>query len=115
MALKTLDFNSVQRPTLELTLKDDAHTVIRVCTPRTELVTRLSAQLSDLEDMMKKGDEAAVMTAFDLAAELISCNLDHLTVTGQELRGKYGLELDDAIIFFGVYLDFLAEIQNAKN
>lgn len=112
---KTLDFNSVQRPTLELTMKDDAHTVIPVCTPREELIEKLSARLPEIQEMMSKGDNEAIKAAFDLAAELISCNRDNFAVTGEDLRQKYGMNLEDAILFFSAYLDFVGEIQAAKN
>lgn len=112
---KSLDFNSIQKPILTLTMKDEDRTVIRVTTPRTSLMDRLAANLEDLENILRGKDKQSLQAAFDLVADLISCNLDFLTVTGTELRTKYGMELDDMVIFVNAYLDFITELQHAKN
>lgn len=111
----SLDFNSIKKPVLRLTMKDEARTVIRVTTPRASLIDRLVANLDDLESILRGKDKESIKAAFDLVADLISCNLDFLTVTGDELRTKYGMELDDMVIFVNAYLDFINELQNAKN
>ena len=113
--MKTLDFNAIQRPALTLTMKDDEHTVIRVTTPKTALIDRLVSGMTELEEILKKKEPNTLRAVYDLAAELMSNNLDFITVTGDELRDKYKLELDDMVVFFSVYLDFVHELQNAKN
>lgn len=112
---KSLDFNSVQRPTLELTMKDDAHTVIRVSMPKEALIERLSAGLSELREIVAQQDGESIRALFELAADLISCNRNFVTVTAEDLRDKYHMDFEDLTIFFSAYLDFVNEIQNAKN
>lgn len=112
---KTLDFNRIQRPTLELIMCDEARTVINVTTPSEELVERIIANLPELEAAAKRNDPEGVKRSYIVAAEIISCNLEGLTVTAEELRDKYKLSLDFAILFFNAYLDFIHEIQEAKN
>lgn len=112
---KVLDFNSIQRPTLELTMKDDDHTVIRVSTPKEALIEKLSAGLKDLQEIVKRQDGESIRALFDLAADLINCNRNFITVTAEDLRDKYHMDFEDLTIFFGVYLDFIGDIQNAKN
>lgn len=111
----TLDFNALDRPVLELTLKDDAHTLVRVTTPTEGLLARMMTASKDLEKIAKKNDPATIDRLYDLHAEVISCNLSGLTITGAELRGTYGLTLYDLIVFTGVYLDFIKDIKSAKN
>lgn len=109
---KILDLNSVQRPTLELTMLDDARTVFRVSIPKESMIQELKQlDLASLE----AGDRDSIDLIYDLAARLISCNRDFIKVTAKELRGKYRMDLESAIIFFSAYMDFISEITNAKN
>lgn len=110
---KILDFNALERPTLEITMKDTDRTKIRVTTPTERLYERLLVASAELAHVK---DAAAIRATYDLAAELISCNLDGLIVTADELKDKYRLTWDtDLIVFFSAYLDFIHEIKNAKN
>ena len=112
---KALDFNSIQRPTLDLTMKDEARTKIHVSAPKEALIEKLQTVSGELEEVFKSGDGRSIKAVFDLASDLISCNRDYTTVTAEDLRDKYGMDLEDMIIFFSAYLDFINEIQNAKN
>jgi hypothetical protein len=112
---KTLDFNRIQRPTLELIMCDEARTVINVTTPSEELVEKMVANLPELEAAAKRNDAESIRSSYILAAEIISCNLEGITVTAEELRDKYKMKLDYAILFFNAYLDFVHDIQEAKN
>ena len=112
---KTLDFNTLQRPTLLLTMLDDDKTQIKVSTPTEALVTELAEAAPALESLAETGGKDAIEAIYDLAARLISCNRDHLTVTADDLRTKYRLDLESLIVFFDVYVDFINEITNAKN
>lgn len=112
---KTLDFNSIKKPTLTLTMPDEERTVIRVLTPTVELVEKLTANEKDLTKTLKTPDRDGVMAAFELAAEYISINKDGITVTAEDLRGKYNWGIDELIIFFSAYKDFVETIETAKN
>lgn len=109
-----LDLNNVQRPTLELTLMDDNRTLFRVKTPTESMVQELQQMVPDLE-RLTKGDKEAVDLIYDLAARLISCNRDFIKVTAEELRGKYRMDLESAILFFNAYMDFISAVTNEKN
>lgn len=113
--MKKLDFNALERPVLELTLKDKARTVVRATAPTEELVERLTAAAGELKDIVNQGTGEAIRSLFGLIAELMSCNLDGLTFTAEDLRDKYGMKLYDATVFVTVYLDFIKELNEAKN
>lgn len=115
-----LNFNTVNRPTLELTMMDEAKTVITVTSPNEGLVEELEATMPELQKVFEPGDQGTVEAAYDLAARLMSCNKEGLQVSVADLRGKYWPE--DAItnmlyltMFYSAYLDFIQEINNAKN
>lgn len=110
-----LDFNTVKRPTLELVMQDEAKTVIKVTTPKEALIEKLQATLPELQGTLANGDQEAIGLCYDLAARLINCNLNFVTVTVEELRGKYGLGLENLLLFYSAYLDFISELHDAKN
>lgn len=112
---RKIDFNSIIKPTIELTLRDEAHTVVHVTTPSAGVVERLQANVDQLRDAVDGTNAEAIKTVFTMAAELINHNLDGIRVTAEELRDKYKLTLFDIVLFVQVYLEFLEEIKNAKN
>lgn len=111
---RVLDLNNVQQSFMDLTLQDDAHTVVHLDITTEENVNKLLSIGPDLEKL-KRGDREGVDAIYDLAAKIISCNLDYFTVTGQELREKYGMNLYSAIAFFSAYMGFINELSEQKN
>lgn len=112
---KTLDFNALKMPKLPLVMSDADRTKITVTAPPEGLVEELAAAGPELKRTVESGDAEGVRACYDLAARLMSCNLSGLTVTAEELRGKYGLDIYGLMFFFNAYTDFINEIQNAKN
>lgn len=113
--MKKLDFNALEQPVLELTLRDDEKTVVRCSVPTEEMVERLMAVASDMKAVIKDDTGAATRELFAFAAELMNNNADGLTFTAEELRDKYKMKLYDLVIFVKTYFDFIQEINGAKN
>ena len=118
---KTLDFNKINRPVLQLIMQDDDRTMIKVSCPTEALVAELNDALPALHKILTEDDVNAgpnrdtLADVYDLAARLISCNRSSITVTAEELRDKYRMDLESMLIFFGAYVDYINEITNAKN
>lgn len=112
---KTLDFNSLEPVVLELIMKDDARTHIRVSTPTEALVEELQQVAPKLSAAINDKNAPSIESIYDLAARLISCNRDFLKVNKEELRDKYHMNLESLLIFFGAYIDFINDITKAKN
>lgn len=112
---KTLDFNALVPPTLPLVMRDEAKTQIDVVAPTEGLVEELQAVAPIMESALASKEAEAVPAIYDLAARLISCNRQGQQVTAEDLRGKYKLNLEALIFFYNAYIDFIAEIPNAKN
>lgn len=110
-----LDFNSLQQSVLELTMKDEDRTQIRVTTPTEGLVERMRTAALELRKVTQTRDVGMIDNLYVLIAEVISCNTDFLTVTADDLKHKYRLSLGDLVIFMNLYLDFINEIAKAKN
>lgn len=113
--MKMLDFNSIQKPTWPIKLKDDAQTVVHLSTPTVDLVERLVAMTPELQEVAKSKDGQAIRAVYELIAEIMNCNDDGLTFTAEDLRDTYHLTLLDVFTFVAGYLEFIKEMQNAKN
>lgn len=113
--MKMLDFNAIQKPTWPLKLKDDAQTIVNLSTPTAELVDRLLALTPELQEVTKNKDGNTIRAVFQLVADIMNCNEDGFTFTAEELRGKYRFTLLDVFQFVAGYMDFIKEMQSAKN
>lgn len=112
---KVLNFNTVERPTLELIMQDDAQTLIQVGTPTEGLVEELSAMAPQLDKVLQAQDAESIKAIYDLAARLINCNRNFVKVTAEELRDRYRMNFESLVLFYGAYIEFLDDIMKAKN
>ncbi len=112
---KVLDFNSYRRPTLILSMKDEHKTKLHVIGPTVELVEELRANLGELQKALSGRDALASRTTYELAAKLMTCNMDGVQLTAEELATKYEMNMEDLAQFYVAYVDFLEELKNAKN
>ena len=111
---RVLDLNEVQSSFMDVTLRDEARTVVHLDLPTEGLVSELQNMQTDLEKM-KTGDQPAIMAIYDLMAKLINCNLDYFKTTGEELQKKYGMNLVVTLTFFNAYMGNITELSNQKN
>lgn len=113
--MKMLDFNAIQAPSWPLKLKDEHQTVVHLSAVDVALYDRLVALAPELDKVSKKKDGRAIRAVFNLIAEIMNFNEDGMTFTAEELRDTYHMTLVDAFRFVAGYMEFAAEIQNAKN
>ena len=112
---KMLDLNALDQPILEVALRDEKRTVFRLTTPTVALVEKFDAAKGEISEIAKSQNVDKIKKLYELTAELMSCNADYITVTAEELRDKYRVKFGDLIVIFGAYLDFIREINSAKN
>ena len=113
--MKMLDFNALQQPTWPVRLKDDAHTVVNLSAPTVELLDRLVAATPELQEVAKTKDGRTIRAVYELVADLMNCNEDGFTFTPEELRDTYKMTLLDVFRFAAGYMEFVKEMQDAKN
>lgn len=113
--MKMLDFNALQQPTWPLKLKDEAQTVVNLSTPSVALVDRLTAMTPALQEAAQTKDGKTIRAVFELIAEIMNCNEDGFIFTAEELRDRYKMSLLDAFRFTAGYMEFVQEMQEAKN
>lgn len=110
------NLNALTQPTMELIMRDEQQTTLHLVCPSEKLVERLQEGMTELKEILDKKDKASIDACYKLAADLISENEERVTVTADELRNKYGFNSDLILVmFFKAYMDFIAELNNAKN
>lgn len=112
---KGLNFRNFDQPTLPLNMNDPEETLITCVAPTVELVERLEANKDALVAILTQGDRTSSEEMWKLTADLISCNREHIKVTAEELKGKYGMTYPMLLAFFTAYIAFIGEINSAKN
>lgn len=112
---ESYSFSAHRPPVLEIELPDKKKTVVHVTPPLLKLIEEVTERMPDLLDLHTKSAPERARASFDLAARMMSCNLDGMTFTAEELRDVYGLTRYDVIGFFKLYIDFLAGLKDAKN
>lgn len=113
--VKKLNFNALEQPVLEITLRDKEQTVVRVIAPTEDLVERFTAAAAEIQSITSDNNGETIKALYGLIAELINNNLDELKFTADSLRTQYNMKLYDMVIFVRVYLEFIQELENAKN
>ena len=112
---RLLDFNTIEVQTLDIVLRDEARTKVHLRYPTEGLVQELIHISPELHKVLDTGDSNSLELTYDLVARLISCNRDGIKVTGEELRTKYGMDFEMIVVFCSKYLEFIQELNNAKN
>lgn len=111
----TLSFSKYRPPILPVELLDKQKTVLHVTPPTVALQEELRARMTELNALLTGGDEEKREGLWDLAARLMSCNRNMLTLTPDVLRTVYGLDEEDLVVFYDEYASFLSNLENAKN
>lgn len=112
---KSFDFNAITQQTLEVTLNDPERTKLHVTTPPERLIEQLAASLDDLTGPGTGNDIDKIRASYKLAAELMSCNLEGIALTADDLREKYKIVPVVLAAFVTTYMDFINDFHNAKN
>lgn len=110
---KTIDFRALKRPFLKLIMRDN--TEVRVTTPTADMVEELRANLPELLEVLKGKGAEQKKALYEFAAKLINCNLDAVEVTVDKLKADFDWSVEDLSVFYTAYVEFIEEIENAKN
>lgn len=102
-----------KRPRLRLEMDDE--TIIRVTVPTVEMVEELKTSLPSLMAVLKGEGPETKKALYELAANLINCNLDAERVTVADLVNKYDWSVEDLTKFYLDYMAFIEEIEKEKN
>lgn len=111
---KQLNFNTVKKHYLTVTLADEKNTTLLIGMPTKAMVETLSA-LQDSIDVVNEDETniEAMDDVYNACAELMSRNKVGVKITSDYL-GKI-FDFEDIVIFFNAYMDFVDEFAKSKN
>lgn len=111
---KTLNFNSVKKQFLTVTLADEKNTVLMIGTPTKAIVDDLTL-LQDSLNAVNKNENNTVVTddIYNACARVMSRNKTGVKITKEYLAEIFDFE--DIILFFNAYMDFIDEVIASKN
>lgn len=109
---KSFDFNAITQETLETKLGD---VVLHITTPPEKFIEQLASTMGAglLDDSAAVAEQSRA--AYDLIASLMSCNVEGIKITGEDLRDKYRVAPLVLKAFAVSYMDFINDFHNAKN
>lgn len=110
-----LDFAALEIPTMEVNLLDADRTTLNLMFPETKLIERLLSVAPTMREVKNSSNDAALRQVYELVAEILSNNMEGVTITADDLGGKYGLKFVHLIIFTSKYMDFINTVKEAKN
>lgn len=111
---KELNFNTTKKRYLRVTLADEKNTVLLVGTPTKKALSALF----DVQDRLAaiESDEVSMDVLDDLyavCATVLSRNKAGVEITQEQLEDL--LDLDDIILLFTAYMQFIGEETDKKN
>lgn len=106
---KSFDFNAITQQTLETKL---GNVTIHITTPPERLIEQLASSVDGLTGAQITEQSRA---SYEFAAKLMSCNLEGLQITGDDLIDKYSVPPVALAAFVTAYMDFINDFHNAKN
>lgn len=111
---KSFDFNAITQQTLETKLPG---IVLHVTTPPERLIEQLAASQEEMGSLWaaEGNNVEKARAAYSLAAQLISCNVENVTITAEDLRDKYKIPPVALAAYVTAYMDFINEFHTAKN
>lgn len=113
--MKSLNFNSIKKRYLTVTLADKDQTTVMISTP----TKRVLGAISNLQSVMTKAEngnslsEEALDDIYDICAEIMSHNKSGVKIEKELLEDIFDFE--DITIFFNAYMDFINEGIEGKN
>lgn len=109
----TLNFNTIKKEYLTVTLPDEKRTVLMVGTPNKGLLTELVNIKESIEQINEDVNSESVDNLFFICAKLMNRNKGGIEIKKEFLEDIFDVE--DVLIFLNAYMDFIQGISNRKN
>lgn len=109
---KTLDFTARKKEYLTVKLADEKKTVLMIGTPTKEILEEfieINEKVSDEDGV----DKETLNDLYRICARVMSFNKGGIKITDKYLAGFFDLE--DIMVFFNAYSDFMEAVTNSKN
>ena len=111
---KTVNFNTLNKKYLPITLNDKEKTTIMIGMPTKRIMDSLMALQANLEVVSEDASNMDVMDdLYESCAVIMSRNKMGVPVTKEKLEDVFDFE--DIVVFFNAYMEFVTEAVNQKN
>ena len=109
---KTLDFNTRKKEYLTIKLNDEKKTVLMIGTPTKKILNDFIA-INETIDSEGGADADSINEVYEVCAKVMSFNKGGIKITADYLEDFFDIE--DVMVFFNAYGEFMASLTNAKN
>ena len=109
---KTLDFTSRKKEYLTVKLADEKKTVLMIGTPTKEILEEF-LEINDKVSEDGGADRETLNDLYRICARVMSFNKGGIKITDKYLAGFFDLE--DIMVFFNAYSEFMESVTGAKN
>lgn len=113
--MRELDLSTIDQPTMAITLPGADKKRLVLTTPTVKCIERLKTMAPTLRSLLKNKGENGLDAAFTLAADLMSCNTGSEKITAANLKTQYGITIQHLFAFYAGYMEFINEVNSAKN
>lgn len=111
---KTLNFNNIKKQYLTVTLADENQTTLLIGTPTKAIMGDLMLLKSNLEKINDAEMDRDVMSdIYGCCANIMSRNKAGIKIDKKLLERIFDVE--DVLLFFTAYVDFVSELATSKN
>jgi len=110
---KTLNFNTMKKQYLTITLPDEKKTTIMVSTPTKSTMTELIELGDRLSELQDEDNLEVIDSLYDFCARLLSANKARVEINKENLEGIF--DIKDIIVLFKTYTQFVNEVYKSKN
>lgn len=111
---KSLDFNKFNKNDFTVTLRDGKKLLITTASKKmVDKLMMVGEKIDTLDKNSDETDKQQLDDLYDITAKLMNKNKNNIEITKEYVEENFDLE--DIIVFFRGYIDFLSEIANQKN
>lgn len=112
--MSVLNFNNIKKQYLTVVLPDEKQTTLLIGSPTKALTSEINTIQSNLEMINNENsDEFTLDELYNACAKVMSRNKAEIKITKKQLEKIFDVE--DILIFFTAYVNFVTELANQKN
>ena len=111
---KTLDFTTRKKTYLTVKLDDKKKTVLLIGTPNKEVLTEFLG-IQERFDAEDEADKETINDLYNVCARVMSFNKGGINITPDYLSKECKFDIEDIMVFFRGYSEFLESVTNVKN
>lgn len=105
--MTSLNFNSIQKQYLTVTLRDENKTTIMICNPSKKLLTEITSVDALVKNISNDSDgEKEIDALYEVCAKVMSRNKGGIKIEKELLEDIFDIE--DIMIFLKAYMDFVS-------